>query len=80
VAYLDIYTPVLTSNAAAHLLRRATFGPTNQEVKDFTGLTATQAVDLLVSNASYRASPPPPRLTGLIKNTNLEKSYVLHKF
>lgn len=60
MAYLDTYTTPLTAAAAAHLLRRATFGPTNQEIADFTGKTATQAVDLLISNASYRASPPPP--------------------
>ena len=60
MAYLDTYTTPLTSATAAHLLRRATFGPTQQEITDFTGKTATQAVDLLISNASYRASPPPP--------------------
>lgn len=60
MAYLDTYTAPLTTSAAAHLLRRATFGPTNQEIVDFTGKTAAQAVDLLISNASYRASPPPP--------------------
>lgn len=60
MAYLDTYTPPLTPALAAHLLRRATFGPTQQEIANFTGKTATQAVDLLISNASYRASPPPP--------------------
>ena len=60
MAYLNTYSTPLTANTAAHLLRRATFGPTNQEIVDFTGKTATQAVDLLISNASYRASPPPP--------------------
>lgn len=60
MAYLDSYTTPLTAAAAAHLLRRATFGPTNQEVADFTGKTASEAVDLLISNAAYRASPPPP--------------------
>jgi len=60
MAYLDTYTTPLTSATAAHLLRRATFGPTQQEITDFTGKTATQAVDILISNASYRASPPPP--------------------
>lgn len=60
MAYLDTYTTPLTSKTAAHLLRRATFGPTNQEITDFTGKTATQAVDLLISNMSFRASPPPP--------------------
>ncbi|WP_353720801.1 DUF1800 family protein [Dyadobacter sp. 676] len=60
MAYLDTYTTPLTAAAAAHLLRRATFGPTQQEISDFTGKTAAEAVDLLISNASYRASPPPP--------------------
>jgi len=60
MAYLDTYTAPLTSQNAAHLLRRATFGPTNQEIADFTGKTATQAVDLLISNASFRAAPPEP--------------------
>jgi uncharacterized protein (DUF1800 family) len=60
MAYLDSYTTPLTASAAAHLLRRATFGPTNQEVTDFTGKTALEAVDILINNASYRATPPPP--------------------
>lgn len=60
MAYLDTYTTPLTAAAAAHLLRRATFGPTNQEVADFTGKTASQAVDILINNSSYRATPPPP--------------------
>lgn len=60
MAYLDSYTTPLTAAAAAHLLRRATFGPTNQEIADFTGKTAQEAVDLLIINAAYRASPPPP--------------------
>lgn len=60
MAYLDTYTTPLTAAAAAHLLRRATFGPTQQEIADFTGKTASQAVDILINNASYRATPPPP--------------------
>lgn len=60
MAYLDTYTTPLTAATAAHLLRRATFGPTQQEIVDFTGKTATQAVDILISNAAYRATPPPP--------------------
>ncbi len=60
MAHLDTYTTPLTANTAAHLLRRATFGPTQQEITDFTGKTATQAVDLLISNASYTANPPEP--------------------
>ena len=56
--YLDLYTQLLTARTAAHLLRRATFGPTQAEITNFTGLTATEAVQLLVTNADY--SPPPP--------------------
>ena len=56
--YLDPYTSTLTADKAAHLLRRATFGPTQAEITNFTGLTAAQAVQQLISNANY--SPPPP--------------------
>ncbi|MBN8825555.1 MULTISPECIES: DUF1800 domain-containing protein [unclassified Spirosoma] len=56
--YLEPYTILLTAKTAAHLLRRATFGPTQTEITSFTGLTATQAVQQLISNANY--SPPPP--------------------
>ncbi|QIP14428.1 DUF1800 domain-containing protein [Spirosoma aureum] len=55
---LDPYTTPLTVEKAAHLLRRATFGPTQTELTNFTGMTASQAVQQLISNANY--SPPPP--------------------
>ncbi|MCY7359618.1 MAG: DUF1800 domain-containing protein [Rudanella sp.] len=55
--YLDLYTPVLTAKTAAHLLRRATFGPTQAEITAFTGLTATKAVQQLISNANYTLAP-----------------------
>lgn len=60
MAYLDPYTVPLTANKAAHLLRRATFGPTRQEITAFTGLNPGTAVDQLFANVSYTASPPPP--------------------
>ncbi|GAB4013522.1 DUF1800 domain-containing protein [Spirosoma migulaei] len=56
--YLDQYTALLTAKTAAHLLRRATFGPTQTEIANFTGLTAAQAVQQLISNANYSLSPP----------------------
>jgi uncharacterized protein (DUF1800 family) len=56
--YLDLYSTPLTAKTAAHLLRRATFGPTQTEITAFTGLTATQAVQTLISNINY--NPPPP--------------------
>lgn len=55
--YLDLYTTGLTAKTAAHLLRRATFGPTQAEITAFTGLTATQAVQQLISNANYTLAP-----------------------
>lgn len=55
---LDTFTQPLTAKTAAHLLRRATFGPTQAEITAFTGLTASAAVSRLISNANY--SPPPP--------------------
>ncbi|MFD1139476.1 DUF1800 family protein [Larkinella insperata] len=60
MAYLDTYTVSLSAQAAAHLLRRTTFGPTQHEIADFTGLTASQAFDRLLNNAAYRAAPSPP--------------------
>ncbi|MCF0052536.1 DUF1800 domain-containing protein [Dyadobacter sp. LJ53] len=60
MGYLDTYTATLTKKTATHLLRRATFGPTHSEIVSFTGMTATQAVDLLISNASHRVNPPEP--------------------
>lgn len=56
--YLDLYTDALTARTAAHLLRRATFGPTPAEITAFTGQTAQQAVAQLISNANYTPSPP----------------------
>ncbi len=56
--YLDTYTQPLTAKTAAHLLRRATFGPTQTEITGFTGKTAVQAVQLLIQNANVSPSPP----------------------
>lgn len=60
MAHLDTYTQPLSSSMVAHLLRRATFGPTQQEIADFTGQSAVQVVDRLIGNSSYRANPPEP--------------------
>jgi len=56
--YLDLYTDNLTARTAAHLLRRSTFGPTQAEISAFTGQTATQAVQTLITNINY--NPPQP--------------------
>ncbi|WP_373513179.1 DUF1800 family protein [Persicitalea sp.] len=58
--YLDLKTQPLDSQQAAHLLRRATFGPTPSEITSFVGLTPAQAVQALLDNVSYVSTPPPP--------------------
>ncbi|AWV99385.1 DUF1800 domain-containing protein [Arcticibacterium luteifluviistationis] len=57
--YLDLFTGTLTSEQATHLLRRATMGPTQAEITQFTGMTANTAVDLLISNCNTGPSRPP---------------------
>ena len=44
---LAAYTGVLGPGRAAHLLRRATFGPTIQQINQFAVLTAPAAMPLL---------------------------------
>ncbi len=58
MAYLAQYTTLLTAEKAAHLLRRATAGPTKTEITQFTGLTATQAYQTLLNNVVQNPSPP----------------------
>jgi len=48
---------LLGRRLAAHLLRRATFGPTKAEIDTFADLTADQAVEQLLQ---FPASPPHP--------------------
>ncbi len=58
--YLDLYTDQLTPRTAAHLLRRATFGPTQAEIGAFSvpGQTATTAVQTLITNVNYSPTQP----------------------
>lgn len=60
MAFLDTYNTPLSEEKSAHLLRRATFGPTRSEISALIGKTAEQAVDILISNSGFRASAPPP--------------------
>lgn len=55
--FLDTYSTPLTAQTAAHLLRRTTFGPTQAEITQFTGLTASQALTRLIDNANYALAP-----------------------
>lgn len=61
-------TPIsgpLNKEQAAHLLRRATFGPTREEIESFTGKTITEAMDLLVDPDEADPSPPIDPITGV---------------
>ncbi|WP_420149917.1 DUF1800 domain-containing protein [Spirosoma sp.] len=55
MALLDTYTQPLTAAQIGHLLRRATFGPTPDQLKALTGKTATQVVTQLLAD-----QPIPP--------------------
>jgi uncharacterized protein (DUF1800 family) len=60
---LKYNTKRLTAQQAAHLLRRASFGPTTALINEYTNLTPTQAVNKLLATPLV---PPPPidALTG----------------
>ncbi|GAB4056464.1 DUF1800 domain-containing protein [Spirosoma litoris] len=57
MALLDAYTKTLTADQVAHLLRRATFGPTPDQIKTLTGQTAAQVVTKLLANQPTPALP-----------------------
>ena len=58
--YLDLKDTPLTAQQAAHLLRRATFGPKPAEIDTFTGQTPAQAVQALIDSAAPYLNAPPP--------------------
>jgi uncharacterized protein (DUF1800 family) len=58
MAYLSEKTTALTADQAAHLLRRATVGPTKAEIAAFTNLTPAAAYQKLLANNIQ--NPPPP--------------------
>lgn len=57
MALLDAYTTPLTATQVAHLLRRATFGPTPEQLKMLPGQTAAQIVTTLLAD---QPTPAPP--------------------
>lgn len=57
---LALHTGVLGKKAAAHLLRRATFGPAKSEIDHFSGLTASQAIAELFQAIPEPAAPVHP--------------------
>ena len=58
IDYLPVKTTALTQAEAAHLLRRATMGPTQTEITTFTGVSADLAIQTLINNINYLPSPP----------------------
>jgi uncharacterized protein (DUF1800 family) len=55
---LDAYAQPLTVAQATHLLRRATFGPTQNHISAFTGVSAGLAIQTLINNINYNPAPP----------------------
>lgn len=64
MASLAEITGVLGRKRAAHLLRRATFGPTIPQIDQFAALTATQAMTILLDDTAENPLPPIDLLTG----------------
>lgn len=64
MASLNEYTGQLGRANAAHLLRRATFGPTAGEIAQYAAYTASQAVALLLDDSAPDPAPPVDPATG----------------
>lgn len=55
---LPEFSGQLGEKNAAHLLRRVTFGPTVQQIKDFSGLTVVQAMDRIFTDPYPLSTDP----------------------
>ncbi|MEZ4851751.1 MAG: hypothetical protein R3B93_24690 [Bacteroidia bacterium] len=60
MASLALRSGLLGRRLAAHLLRRATFGPTRAEIDDLANRTADEAVDLLMNFPPLPNHPKDP--------------------
>jgi uncharacterized protein (DUF1800 family) len=58
---LDKFTGQLGARNAAHLLRRATFGPTPSGIESFTSLNIDQAMEILFADVAPPSSPVDPQ-------------------
>jgi len=58
---LDPIAGNLGEKNAAHLLRRATFGPTIEDIKQFSGKTVSQAIDILFTVPLFPGPPVDPK-------------------
>jgi len=64
MASLTPVSGILGNHKAAHLLRRSTFGPTRQDIENFAGKTASEALTELLQDQAV-PDPPVDPLTGL---------------
>ncbi len=55
---LDAHAQPLTVAQATHLLRKTTFGPTQNHISAFTGISSMLAIDTLINNINYSPAPP----------------------
>ena len=60
MALIDPYTKPLTAQQAAHLIRRATFGPSPTQIKQFAGQTSQAAVQSLLVAPALPVPPIDP--------------------
>ena len=63
MAFLTEITGNLGTDRAAHLLRRATFGPTIAQINQFAKYTATEAMNALFTEPAQKPAPPIDPLT-----------------
>ncbi|MEZ0541041.1 DUF1800 domain-containing protein [Fibrella arboris] len=63
MALTDPYRTPLTLQQAAHLLRRATFGPSPAQIKQFAGQTPQAAIQTLLATPATPAPPVDPTTT-----------------
>lgn len=88
MASLALRTGTLGRRLAAHLLRRATFGPTRAEIDLFAGLTADQAVNQLLNFPPIPAHPEDPQTgdtwvingRGPANSSNVELKYIVNSW
>ncbi len=74
---LDAYAQPLTVAQAIHLLRRTTFGPAQNHISAFTGISAGLAIQTLIDNIDLNPTPQPIDLnTTLTPNPSVGQPYV----
>lgn len=64
MASLNEYTEKLGEKGAAHLLRRSTFGPDIDQIKQFENLTPSEAIEILFADVDEEPAPPIDPKTG----------------